>query len=52
MEKYSDGQHRGDGTGAPNNGQRTIHRDPLMGHGVPTPPAPKDGDVSTESEAE
>ena len=49
MEKGNDGQHRGDGTGAVNNGQRHITRDPNLGK-APVPASDRGADTSTESE--
>jgi hypothetical protein len=49
MEKGNDGQHRGDGTGAVNNGQKTnIRHDPELGR-KPVPAGRPDGDISTQS---
>jgi hypothetical protein len=49
MEKGNDGQHRGDGTGAVNNGQRTnVRHDPELGR-KPVPAGNPTDDIKTQS---
>jgi hypothetical protein len=49
MEKGNDGQHRGDGTGAFNSGQKTnVRHDPELGKKAVPPSKPSD-DIKTQS---
>jgi hypothetical protein len=41
------GQHRSDGTGAPNSGIKTVHRDPEMGKGKAVPASSPSADIDT-----
>jgi hypothetical protein len=46
LERGQGGQHRGDGTGAPNNGQKALQRDPELGKKA-VPAAPRDALINT-----
>lgn len=47
--KLGIGQHRGDGTGAVNSGQKVLRHDPDLGR-KPVPASPRNGDINTARE--